>query len=162
MIGFPNAAMQEARNDWKQGAQDKAWETLTQTLHEKLVNAQTFDILDELSLLPRMMLILDYLEPQLKQGGFIQLFQNGYAPLLLEGTEVLQALQLTPEIVRVFDDALKYFSLSMQVLSRETTVQEFAKLYEQFPEFQPLETVFINELPELKTTLLKRVLHNPQ
>ena len=139
-----------------QGKAQEAWEILVAPLHQQLVAAQSFDVLDELPAGPRLMLILDYLEGQIGQGGFIQLFQNGYAPLLLEATELLQAMGLVSRLAESFDEALKLFSIYITDLGRETTVAEFSRLYEQFPQFQPLETQFEQWLPELKNELMKK------
>jgi len=132
-----------------------AWEKLTQPLHQQLVAAQSFQVLDSFPPAFRLMLILDYLEAQIGQGGFIQLFQNGYAPLLLEATELLQTLKINPTLQQVLDDALKIFATHFEQLGRETSVAEFAALYQQFPGFQPLEEKFNTFLPELKIELIK-------
>lgn len=135
-----------------------AWEAAAAPLHERLVTEQSFDILTDMPPVPRMILILDYLEGQILQGGFIQLFQNGYAALLLEGIETLQELKVFPEQVHLLDEALLLFSQNIDSLDKETTVSEFAKLYQQFPQFQPLEKQFEDTLPALKQALLQMLL----
>lgn len=139
------------------GHLEEAWEACTAPLHQLLVAAQSFDYLDTLLPVPRLILILDYLEGQVGQGGFIQLFQNGYAPLLLEGAELLQELQLAPKLVVVFDESLRLFSMYISELGKETSVAEFARLYDQFPQFQPLEINFQNQLPNLKEQLVAAI-----
>ena len=136
----------------------KAWDAIVAPLHERLVAAQSFDILEELPPVARMILIVDYLEAQIVQGGFIQLFQNGYAPLLVTGIETLQELGVMPDVVLVMDEALKHFSRNINILGRETTVAAFANLYQEFPQFQLLDKEFETRLPTIKSELLQLIL----
>lgn len=157
MNAFTEEELQKIQQSFKAGDTEAAWEACTGPLHQRLLAAQSFDVLDELQPAPRMALILDYLEQQIGQGGFIQLFQNGYAPLLLESVEILQELKMAPDMTKAFDEALRLFSTYHSELGKQTTVEEFARLYQQFPQFQPLEVVFGEELAPLKNHLLESI-----
>src|ERR1051325_6911826 len=113
-----------------------AFEELARPLHEALYEAQTFELLDNFSLLERLILSLDYVQMQIGQGGLIQLFQNGYAPLLVTLIESAQSLNMSPAICKTLDDALKVYVLNNKELSRETTPEEFSRLYKEFGEFE--------------------------
>jgi hypothetical protein len=128
---------------------NEAFEELARPLHEALYKAQTFDMMDSLTTLEQLILSLDYVQAQIGQGGIIQLVQNGYAPLLVTVIESAAALNMSPGVRKSLDDALKVFVLNNEALSRETTPEEFSKLYDEFREFEALDRAFIEELPGL-------------
>lgn len=132
---------------------DEAFETLAQELHTRLYERQSFDILTEFSVTERGIITLDYIQAQVNQGGFIQLIQNGYISLLVPLIEALQQLNIAPDMEKVLDDVLKVYVLNNDTLSKETSVQEFARLYEEFREFEILEKSFFEALPDTVKSL---------
>ncbi len=118
---------------------DAAFEQLAQPLHEALYKEQDFALMDRLSDYERLVLSFDYVQMQVGQGGFIQLIQNGYISLLVPVIESLQHLKLSPGMAIVLDDVLKVFVLNKEVLGRETSVEDFGRLYAEFKEFEVLE-----------------------
>ena len=133
----------------------EAFDLLTQSLHERLYDAQTFDLLDDISVIEKLILAFDYVQMQVGQGGFIQLIQNGYVSLMATVIESLQQLGLGRQMSDVLDDALKIFVLNNEALSRDTSVEDFGKLYAEYREFEPLEFSFERLLPEtLKLVVL--------
>jgi hypothetical protein len=141
-----------------QGQWAEAFEELARPLHEALYHAQTFDMLNELKTTERLILSLDYVQMQVGQGGFIQLIQNGYVSLLLTVIESAQELDIIPDIRKVLDDALKVFVLNNEALTRETTPQEFASLYEEFKEFDILDKAFEQAIHESLQVIVKRAI----
>jgi hypothetical protein len=133
-------------------AKDQKWpeafEELARPLHEELYKEQSFDLLNKLSPLEQLIISLDYVRMQVGQGGHIQLFQNRYTPLLVTIIESAQALHLAPELCKTLDDALKVYVLNNEALSRETTPEEFGRLYDEFREFEALDDAFARQLPE--------------
>lgn len=121
---------------------EDAWILASEPLHEALYKAQSFEFLDLMSVNERLCLSFDYIKKQVNQGGFIQLLQNGYASLLVSTIEDLQQLQIAREMVAILDDALKIYVLNIGILSKEVGVEEFAKLYTEFTEFEGLENRF--------------------
>lgn len=138
----------------EQGQLEPAFDLLMQPLHEELYRRQNFEFLAELTDGQRMMLCFDYIRMQAGQGGFIQLIQNGYISLLLPVIEGLQHYNIAPEMAQVLDDVLKVYVLNQDGLTRETTVEEFSKLYEEFREFEALDRRF----GELQQTVLVAML----
>jgi hypothetical protein len=125
----------------------EAFEELARPLHETLYKEQSFDLLNKLSPLEQLIISLDYVRMQVGQGGFIQLFQNGYTPLLVTVIEAAQTLHLAPELSKTLDDALKVYVLNNEALSRETSPEEFGRLYDEFREFEALDDAFTKQLP---------------
>jgi hypothetical protein len=79
---------------------------------------------------------------QVGQGGFIQFIQNGYIALLPNMIEQLHKLR-SVEMAQVLDDVLKVYVLNREQLERTTTVEEFAKLYDEFREFEEIDKRYL-------------------
>ncbi|XZF15237.1 DMP19 family protein [Chitinophagaceae bacterium MMS25-I14] len=116
-------------------------ELLTEPLHAELYRRQTFDFMEELSEGQRLLISYDYVRTQVLQGGFIQFIQNGYISLLLPMPAWLQPLG-ADDMAQLLDDVLKVYVLNIEKLERETTVDEFARLYTEMPEFEQLDERF--------------------
>ena len=122
---------------------DELYEMLVEPLHEELYKRQTFDFMDDLSPGQQLLLGYDYLRTQVVQGGFIQFIQNGYIglmPSLIEQLNMVGAF----EMAVVLDDVLKVYVLNMEQLGRTTTVEEFARLYDEFKEFEVIDQRYAN------------------
>ena len=117
---------------------DELYDLLAQPLHEELYKRQNFDFVDDLSDGQQLLLTYDYLRTQVMQGGFIQFIQNGYVGLLPSMIEQLYMINIEG-MAKVLDDVLKVYVLNRDQLSRPTSVEEFAKLYDEFKEFEVLD-----------------------
>ena len=122
------------------------YDLLVEPLHEELYKRQSFDFLDDLSEGQQLLLSYDYVRNQVRQGGFIQLIQNGYIPLLPAMPETLLAMR-APEMAKLIDDVLRVYVLNHEALGADTTPEQFAKLYDEFKEFEALDERF-TELDE--------------
>ncbi len=120
------------------GNYDAVYEMLVEPLHEELYRRQDFTFIDELSEGQQLLLAYDYLRTQVGQGGFIQFIQNGYVGLLPNIIEQLIMVSAN-EMALVLDDVLKVYVLNRDLLNRPTTVEEFAKLYDEFKEFEIID-----------------------
>jgi hypothetical protein len=138
---------------WATGDFDTVYDLLAQPLHEELYRVKNFDFLDELSEGQQLMLTYDYLRTQVMQGGFIQFIQNGYVGLLPAMVGQLNMIK-ADDMAKVLDDVLKVFVLNRDLLSKATTVQEFALLYEELKEFEGIDARFA----ELNTPTVKHML----
>jgi hypothetical protein len=131
---------------------DRLYDLLAQPLHEELYRRNTFDFLDELSKGQQLLLAYDYVRTQVGQGGFIQFIENGYISLLPGMIEQLNAIGGN-EMAMVFDDVLKVFVLNNETLNKRASVEEFAKLYDEFKEFEGIDARF-GELNEATMRLM--------
>lgn len=139
---LPILSLSKITTLYQAGEFDSLYELLVQPLHEELYNKQTFEFLDELSDGQQLLLTYDYLRTQVGQGGFIQFIQNGYVALLPSMIEQLILVQAN-DMAQVLDDVLKVYVLNRDALNKQTTVEEFARLYEEFKEFEILEERYI-------------------
>ncbi len=137
------------------------YDVFTAPLHEELYRRNSFDFLDELNPGQRLLLTFDYVQMQVGQGGFIQLIQNGYVGLLPELVIQFEALGCK-EMSETMDKALQIYVLNSERLDTPTSVEEFAKLYNEFQEFAPLDEAFLIYNPIAVDLILKYALANLQ
>ena len=130
------------------------WDLFLQPLHEELYRRQDFSFMDDLSEGQQLMLSYDYVQMQVLQGGFIQLLQNGYVGLLPSMPQWLSVIGCD-EMAKVIDDVLKVYVLNREALDKKTSVEEFAKLYAEFSEFEALDESFHIQHPKTIDMLLK-------
>ena len=135
----------------------EAYDLIAQPLHVWLFDKQDFASLSERTDLEQLILSFDYVQMQVGQGGFIQLVQNGYAPLLVTVIEGMQKLGLAAPMAKILDDALKVMVLNRDVLGHEQSVEEFGKLYEEFKEFEVLEKQYEQEINKTLEEIVKWV-----
>jgi hypothetical protein len=127
----------------------EAFDVLAGPLHEWLYREQDFAAIDTRRAAEQLILSFDYVQMQVGQGGFIQLIQNGYVSLLVTVIESLQKMNISANMIPVLDDVLKVFVLNKEALSKETSVEEFGRLYGEFREFESLEEQFRSLQPAL-------------
>lgn len=80
---------------------------------------------------------------QVANGGIIQLIENGYGSFIFETplSEVLREWGLTGT-AEIIDRARALYREKKEILEREKTLQEFAKMYQEHPEFEPLDNEY--------------------
>lgn len=135
---LPTVNIDAVKTAYTTGDMEKFYDLLVQPLHEELYKRQTFEFMDDLSWAQQLLLGYDYMHMQVGQGGFIQFIQNGYIGLLPSLIEQLYKLG-APDMAQVLDDVLKVYVLNREQLERTTTVEEFAKLYDEFREFEVID-----------------------
>lgn len=138
---LPNIPLNELVEQYEQGNCEQVFERLLLPIHEELYKKQDFSFISTLSPGQELFLRYDYVRTQVLQGGWIQLIQNGYVNLLLPLPEMFEQLGCS-DISKLIDNVLKVYTLNHDALSKETNVEEFAKLYEEFTEFEALDTEF--------------------
>lgn len=129
------------------------YDLLAQPLHEELYKRQDFTFFEELSEGQQMLICYDYLQNHILQGGFIQLIQNGYVNMLVPMPQWLTTAGAEGMAILI-DDALKLYVTHQEVLDKETSVEEFTKLYDKLPEFKPLDERFA----QLHETTIQKML----
>jgi hypothetical protein len=130
------AAIEKAKKD-----KDTLYDLLAQPLHEGLYKHGSFEFMGHLSPGQQALLAYDYVRMQVLQGGFIQFIQNGYIALLPDLIGQLYKFQC-PDMALVLDDVLKVYVLNRELLDKPTTVEEFAKLYDELKEFEIIDDRF--------------------
>lgn len=136
------------------GDLNEYYDLLCQPLHEELYKRQDFSFFDELTDGQQMLICYDYIQNHVLQGGFIQLIQNGYVNMLVPMPAWLEVVG-DKDMAILIDDALKAYVQNRDILDKETSVEEFATLYEQLPVFAPLDERFVELHPETVNKMLQ-------
>jgi hypothetical protein len=86
------------------------------------------------------LLVYNFLYGQVSNGGFIQLVQNGYGGLVFNSpfSETIKTwgAEKTGKIV---EKANIIYNEYKNELEKETSMEEFSKLYSEITDFEPLE-----------------------
>lgn len=157
---LPKISLSELIALQEQNQTEAIFEQLVLPLHEELYKQQDFSFIETLSPGQELLIRYDYVRMQVLQGGFIQLIQNGYVNLLLSMPQMLKQVG-APLMGQLLDDVLKVFSLNYEGLSKETSVEEFAKLYEEYTEFEELDARFAQENPSTEKAIVAYALRFP-
>ena len=106
-----------------------------------------------------ILMAFDILESQVMSGGFIQLVENGYGPYIFD-TPLSDYLRSwgAVDIAAIIDQARVIYLSKKDILERETTLEEIAKLYQQHPEFEPLEKEFTDNITEAKRMIAGHII----
>ncbi len=117
------------------------------------LNAQTMPLLapDQITLLAYMRV-----REEVMDGGFVQLIHNGYGPFIFLNP-FAKAMRLwgIKEMTNLIYDGRKLFEKYQEELTRECTDEEFMALFEQYPEFDELDDLFV-EMEEEVTEKVAR------
>lgn len=157
---LPKISLSELISLQEQDQTEAIFEQLVLPLHEELYKKQDFNFIETLSPGQELLIRYDYVRMQVLQGGFIQLIQNGYVNLLLSMPQMLKQVG-SPKMAQLLDDVLKVFSLNYEGLSKETSVEEFAKLYEEYTEFEELDARFATENAATEKSIVAYALRFP-
>lgn len=157
---LPKINYNQLNEAFSSGNSSEMYDMLVQPLHEELYRRNSFDFLDDLAPGQQLLLGFDYVMMQVGQGGFIQFIENGYISLLPAMIAQLNAIG-DNEMAALLDDVLKVFVLNNELLNRPTTVQEFAKLYEELKEFEIIDERFLLLQKSTINLLLRYVMEHP-
>ncbi len=126
---------------------------LIEKLNRKYEKAQTLNIFQH------AIQALTLLEAQVRTGGYIQLIQNGYGEYIFENAwpEAYRYMQAT-KLADNLNQAKEIYMNNKEALEKELSLEEFTKLYDAFPQFDPLHTRYINIIEEELETI-KNFIH---
>ena len=95
-----------------------------------------------------------FFSSEMRDGGFVQLIQNGYGAYIF-GNPFAKAMKQfgAVELSRLIYKAKEIYDPNKKALERETTDEEFNALYVDFEEFDELEERYF-DIEEEQTALL--------
>lgn len=116
---------------------------LLQSLNEKYEKADTLNIFQHTI---QALLLMD---SHVRAGGYIQLIQNGYGEYIFENAwpeafRYMGAHHLAQNIV----DAKDIYTHHKEELEKELTLEEFTKLYNQYPQLDTLHNQYLDFIDE--------------
>ena len=106
----------------------------------------TAETLGELNSDQITLLAWDTLHQEVMDGGFVQLIHNGYGPFIFKNP-FAKAVKLwgLRELSKLVYDAHTLYNKYHEQIERDCTDDEFMALFEQFPEFDDMDDLFVDQ-----------------
>ena len=97
---------------------------------------------------------------EMRDGGFVQLIQNGYGSYIF-GNPFAKAIKQfgATELAKLIYKAKEIYEPNKMALERETTDEEFNALYVDFEQFDDLEEIYF-DIEEQQTALIAAYVDN--
>lgn len=91
------------------------------------------------------LLAWDTLHQEVMDGGFVQLIHNGYGPFIFKNpfAKALNKMWHMRELSKLVYDAHTLYAKYGKEIEKDCTDEEFMALFEQFPEFDDLDDLFV-------------------
>ena len=107
----------------------------------------TAETMGELNADQVTLLAWDTLHEEVMDGGFVQLIHNGYGPFIFKNPFAKAVKQLwgLRELSKLVYDAHTLYNKYGEVLERDCTDDEFMALFEQYPEFDDMDDLFVEQ-----------------
>ena len=100
----------------------------------------TGQIQQQMTLEQSILIAFVTMDDQISGGGFIQLIENKYGPYIFDTPlSVILTDWGGTKIASILDRARVIYNDKKEMLEREKTLEEFAKLYQEYPDFEELE-----------------------
>lgn len=95
-----------------------------------------------------------FFSTEMREGGFVQLIQNGYGSYVFDNPFAKALRQFgCLELSKLVYKAKEIYDANKEALTRETTEEEFNAMYVDFEVFDELEERYF-EMEEIQTVLL--------
>ena len=95
------------------------------------------------------LLAWDVLHNEVMDGGFVQLIHNGYGPFIFKNP-FTKAVKLwgMRDLSKLVYDAHTLYNKYHEALERDCTDEEFMAMFEQYPEFDDMDDLFVEQEEE--------------
>lgn len=96
------------------------------------------------------LLCWDTLREEMMVGGFIQLIHNGYGPFIFQNpfAKALNKMWHIRDLSKMLYEVHTLWLEHREALERDCTDDEFMALYEQYPQFDDYDDMFIENEPQ--------------
>ena len=113
---------------------------IRQGIHDEL----TAETMAELNADQITLLAWDILHEEVMDGGFVQLIHNGYGPFIFKNP-FAKAVKLwgLRDLSKLIYDAHTLYQKHHEEIEQDCTEDEFMALFEQYPEFDDMDDLFI-------------------
>lgn len=118
-------------------------------IKEQIGGELTADNMGQLHADQVTLLAWNVLHEEVMDGGFVQLIHNGYGPFIFKNP-LAKALKLwgLRELSKLIYDAHTLYNKYGEALERDCTDEEFMALFEQYPEFDDMDDLFVEQEEE--------------
>ena len=109
----------------------------------------TADTMSQLNSDQITLLAWDMLHEEVMDGGFVQLIHNGYGPFIFKNPFAKAVKQWgLRALSKIIYDAHTLYNKYGATIERDCSDEEFMALFEQYPEFDDMDDVFVEEEEE--------------
>jgi len=119
------------------------------SIHEAIGGELTAENMQQLNADQLTLLAWEILHEEVMDGGFVQLIHNGYGPFIFKNP-FAKAVKLwgLRDLSKLVYDAHTLYVKYGDEITRDCTDEEFMAMYEQYPEFDELDDLFIENEEE--------------
>ena len=145
-IVVKDAALQEAAME----GMDAFVNVFVQALRDAIGGDPTPETMDELNADQMTLLAWDILHSEVMDGGFIQLIHNGYGPFIFKNpfAKALNKMWHMRELSKMLYEVHTLWVQNREALERECSDEEFMALFEQYPQFDDYDDMFVENEEE--------------
>lgn len=116
---------------------------LSSIYYQAIVQSGDRRIMNEFSDKQKTIYSYTHIYAQVSQGGFVQLLENKYGQFLAHPIFLKTLTQLEcNEMVVILSKVLDVYRKNQTLFDQEKSVDDFAKLYQKFPQLDILETEY--------------------
>jgi len=114
-------------------------------LHEAIGGEPTAETMAELNADQMTLLCWDTLHREVMDGGFVQLIHNGYGPFIFKNpfAKALNKMWHIRDLSKMLYEVHTLWLENRDTLERDCTDDEFMALFEQHPQFDDYDDMFI-------------------
>lgn len=133
---------------------DSFLKVFTDAYIEILENGMTSDNMNKLNGFQHTLLAFRYFTDEIREGGFVQLIQNGYGGYIFDNPTAKSLRQMgARDLSKILYKAKEIYDVNRADLEKETTEDEFMAMYEQYEVFDELEEKYM-EIEEEQTFVI--------
>ncbi len=119
-----------------------------------LEDGMTSDNMDKLNGYQHTLLAYRYFTNEIREGGFVQLIQNGYGAYIFDNPTAMALRQMgARDLSKILYKAKEIYDANRDDLEKETTEEEFMAMYEQYEQFDELEEKYM-EIEQEQTQII--------
>ena len=140
---------------------DEFLSVFTKAIYDAIGGELTAENMGELNSDQLTLLSWDILHEELMDGGFVQLIYNGYGPFIFKNpfAKALNKMWGLRDLSKMLYQVHTLWLESREALEADCTDEEFMALYEQYPQFDDYDDLFI-ENEEQWTEQIARYVDN--
>lgn len=118
---------------------------IIKALRDAIGGEPTEEAMQELNADQMTLLCWDTLHEEVMDGGFVQLIHNGYGPFIFKNpfAKALNKMWHMRDLSKMLYDVHSLWLEHREALERDCTEDEFMALFEQFPQFDDYDDMFI-------------------
>ena len=128
---------------------DAFLQVFVKATYDAIGDELTAETMQELNADQITLLAWNILHEEVMDGGFVQLIHNGYGPFIFKNP-FAKALKLwdLKELSKLIYDAHTLWLKHRENIEKDCSDEEFMALFEQFPEFDDLDDLFVEHEEE--------------